>query len=183
LEQPSFKPDPDRPKVVSGDGGNTAYGGDDLINPAFLTVSVAVKLHPQRWEHGHDWRASVKERFALSRLAWITYAGPITLDGSTYNPALASSYINALKTTHGFTRFFCSKAHQQISYKYFGLSWVIDAAKAAVRVPGDGQMKWLYDHSKSNPTSGVSSPVTALGNGGSIALIEHLGLHTRARLF
>jgi Tfp pilus assembly protein PilX len=175
LEQPSFAPDPNRPKVVNGNGGNTAYGGDDNINPAFLSVRVASTFTRNDGTAAVLGEPLVKKRFALNRLAWLTYAGPITLNGATYNPALANSYVSALKNTYGFSDAFLLQGTPANIYKYFGLNWVTDTASTN-RVPGDGQQKWLYDHSKANPASGVnSSPVTALGTGGIVQTIQTLG--------
>jgi len=67
LEQPSFRPDPNRPKNIrfspTVDGGNDAYSTDgslqDKINPALLTVRDSNGL------------PLVKRRFPLSRLALV----------------------------------------------------------------------------------------------------------------
>ena len=58
LEQPSFAPNSSRPRIVGAAstppqnpdlyvGNNDAAGADDLINPAFLGVTVATSLYPQ----------------------------------------------------------------------------------------------------------------------------------------
>jgi len=78
LNQPSLSPDPARPKIVSGDGGNDAYGGDDAINPSFLTVRVQTTKTGGRNDASDLTQGEplVKKRFALNRLAWLTYKGP-----------------------------------------------------------------------------------------------------------
>src|SRR5205814_6324838 len=65
----------------------------------------------------------VKKRFALNRLAWLTYAGPITLDGINYNPGLDATYVTTLKTSYGFTDAFLQQGTAASIQKYFGLTW------------------------------------------------------------
>ena len=166
LEQPSFAPDPNRPKIVTGNGGNYASGSDNNINPSFLRVRVGTSFTRNDGTSASAGDPLVIKRFALNRLAWLTYAGPITLDGSSYNPNLATSYINSLKRTYGLSDAFLLQGTPANIYKYFGLSWIQDVASAN-RVPGDGQNKWLYDHSQ-------SAPMTALGSGGVIKRINTL---------
>ena len=89
LNQPSFiRPqstnssstmdyDATAPKIVSGTGGNDGAGGDDVINPSFLRVRAAtafVRNDGSIAKVGVE--PLVKKRFALNRLAWLTYTGP-----------------------------------------------------------------------------------------------------------
>lgn len=61
LDQPSYRPNPDRPTVErdSGDGGNDAFGSDDQINPAFLDVLDG------------SGEPMVRRRFPLNRLRFV----------------------------------------------------------------------------------------------------------------
>ena len=159
LEQPSFAPAPGRPKIVGDgislptapNGGNDAYKNDDNINPSFLSVRVAQTFTRNDGTGATVGEPLVKKRFALNRLAWLTYAGPITLDGKNYNPNLATSYVNALKTTYGLSESFLLQGTPANIYKYFGLSWIVDN-----RSNGDGQYKWYYNHSDTGPFSTLS---------------------------
>lgn len=60
LDKPSFEPSTDRPKVqrAARNGGNDGFEADDLINPSLLKA------------------ASIKRRFPLERLKYLTYSGP-----------------------------------------------------------------------------------------------------------
>ncbi|MBA3960365.1 MAG: hypothetical protein H0X40_00485 [Chthoniobacterales bacterium] len=85
LDQPSFIPDPNRPKVVSAAvastpntvlstfrGGNDAFGNDDAINPSFLTIRVGTSFTRLDGSTAKVGEPLVKRRFALSNLSRIT---------------------------------------------------------------------------------------------------------------
>jgi len=76
LSQPSLSPDPARPKIVSGDGGNDAYGGDPVINPSFLSIRAATAFQRNDGSKAVVGEPLVKKRFVLNRLSWLTYKGP-----------------------------------------------------------------------------------------------------------
>jgi hypothetical protein len=96
LEQPSFRPDPNRPKNLSysneADGGNDAYSTDgslqDKVNPSLLSVRDSNNL------------PVMKRRFPLSRLAILEQAGKLLRNGQSLS----------------------SSQTQQI-LDYFGLTW------------------------------------------------------------
>ncbi len=70
LNQPSVFREVDRPRIMSGSGGNSAYGRDDLINPNFLQVRIP-EGKPFVRSDGSLARGGeplVKTRFALNRL-------------------------------------------------------------------------------------------------------------------
>lgn len=64
LNQPSFAPEPNRPKVKDAlaTGGNHAFGLDDAINPSFLSIRDSTD----------PMQPLVKKRFPLDRLKLIT---------------------------------------------------------------------------------------------------------------
>jgi hypothetical protein len=153
LEQPSFAPLPasaspnatHRPAILdAAKGGNNANGLDDAINPSFLSVRVATPKTGGR-NDGSDLAVGeplVKKRFALNRLAWLTYAGPITLDGKSYNPDVSLTYVTALKNTYGFTDAFLWQGTDANIQKYFGLRW--------------GSGRWSYNlHNRGGITGAI----------------------------
>lgn len=60
LDKPSFAPHPDQPEVqrTAANGGNDGHGADEQINPSFLKAE------------------SIKRRFPLERLKYLTFNGP-----------------------------------------------------------------------------------------------------------
>ena len=190
LDQPSYTPDPARPKTqsytsgtdpatVTPNGANTAAGNDDYINPSYLAVRVWQPLTAGR-NDGTDLTLGeplVKKRFALNRLAWLTYKGPLS-DGSNTGTATTNTQVNAdadlqliakyLHDNYGLSYAFLSKGTKNNIYNYFGLSWVPDSRTTPL---GNGQSKWFYNHSNSNatgpftalPTTGFGGPIMRVG--------------------
>jgi len=89
LEQPSFAPPSGRPKIVgtaappqangspnadSYEGNNDGYGGDDQINPSFLSIRAASTFTRWNGTPAVVGEPLVKTKFALSRLAMFTYS-------------------------------------------------------------------------------------------------------------
>ena len=94
LNQPSFAPDSNRPKV----GAN-----DDSINPAFLSVSVnSANFIRNNSSKAYVGDPLVKRRFPLSLLSWITYAGPTNfrLLAITTDPLSAATNGNIPTTSY-----------------------------------------------------------------------------------
>jgi len=134
LVQPSYRPDPNRPRIVSAtapdyaaNGGNNAAGLDDQINPSFLSLRVTNSfLRTNAYTVTTPSAAIVgepliKQRFALNRLAWITYKGPsatlFTSGTNTTDPEMLyymSNGISASLLTNGTAANIMS---------YFGLTW------------------------------------------------------------
>ncbi len=173
LDQPSFAPLPasatpdsaHRPAVTgTASGGNDAYGGDNVINPAFLTVRAQTSFTRNDGSTAVVGEPLVKKRFSLNRLAWITYAGPITTNGQSYNTNLDPSYVPTLKNVYGFKDAFLLQGTPQNIYNYFGLSWVPDSNNSTLNL-------WVYNHSGAAPltTSAgvVPSTIRTLGTAGS----------------
>jgi hypothetical protein len=172
LSQPSFCPPVNDPTVTGFTGTTTALassptsatnsagGNDALINPAFLSTRVTGTFTRNDGSLALVGEPLVKKRFNLNRLAWITYAGPIWNSSTgTYNSNVATSYINALKTTNGFTDAFLKQGTAANIYNYFGLSWVSDT-RTYPNPPGDNQSKWIYCHLNTN-----INPNTGSGQG------------------
>lgn len=157
VNDPSISPAPPITKALASppdSSSNTAQGADAAINPSFLSVTVGTAFTRNDGSAANVGDPLVKKRFNLNRLAWVTYAGPIW-NGSSYS--VPTSYINALKTTYGFTDTFLKQGTAANVYNYFGLSWVQDTRTLP---GGDSQYKWLYSHNNTN----AAGPV-ALGSG------------------
>lgn len=120
FEQPSFAPDPARPKVMAGNGGNNALNNDDFINPAFLQTRVTKDfVRNDGISDAEVGEPLVKTRFALDRLAWLTHRGPIA---DKWTDADLQGVIARLKEL-GFTEAFLKRGTAANIQKYFGLSW------------------------------------------------------------
>ncbi|HEX4084922.1 MAG TPA: hypothetical protein VHY22_08430 [Chthoniobacteraceae bacterium] len=130
LNQPSFTPDPNRPLVLpETQGGNDQYGNDTPDNPAFLSIRVPASgvLVRNDGSLGQPGEPLVKKRFALNRLAWITYLGPSATRNVT-NPSASGSDadIYALENTYGVPVSFLQQGTGGSNgniRKYFGLVW------------------------------------------------------------
>ncbi len=188
LNQPSYWPDPGRPKVVGPaadgnrdasltfflvaggaryNGGNSAFGLDNTYNPAFKSIRVGTAFTRNDGSTAIVGEPLVKKRFALNRLAWLTCDGPIAKDDGTLNTS--DSNINAIinylaPTTAGATvlipRSFLQRGGPANIKKYFGLTWVPSAAGSTS--PGG---YWSYDH-------GIQiSGQTVLGSLGQVAAL------------
>ncbi|HEY8966038.1 MAG TPA: hypothetical protein VIM58_06320, partial [Candidatus Methylacidiphilales bacterium] len=150
LNQPSYWPAPDRPKVI-GDGipfvnppatysgGNTAYNQDNAVNPVFRTVRVGTSFRRNDGSTAAVGDPLVLKRFALSRLCWITYKGP-SADLYSSNPN--DPYIVALLKA-GVSKQLIQEGTVQNIGNYFGLTWVSGVA-------GGGSVDgyWNYDLGK-----------------------------------
>ena len=158
LNQPSFWPDPARPKVGSaasdtntgnyGDygGGNSAFGDDNGYNPIFRSARVMATFHrPSETAYSAGTTTNpcpdgsvavvgeplVKKRFALSRLCWLTYKGPSATLSS--NDALITLYLK-----DGVPQQLINEGTPANILAYFGLTWVGPTA-------GVGGF-WVYNH-------------------------------------
>jgi Tfp pilus assembly protein PilX len=138
INQPSLSPDPARPKIVSGNGGNDAYGGDDVINPSFLSVRTNSAFTRNDGSAAISGEPLVKKRFPLNFLAWLTYKGPsATRNQSDVDiQALINPWVSWNSLQLG------TAANIQA---YFGLTW--DAANSqwiyGIHNGGSGRIKTL----------------------------------------
>jgi Tfp pilus assembly protein PilX len=140
INQPSYAPNPSRPVIV-GAGSATAYqvGGNDgcgnetssnPINPSFLSLTIPAGAS---WTRNDNSTAVpgeplVKKRFALSRLAWITYEGPSALRtpiSSGVAPAKTGSDgdLWRLEFLDGIPQTWLAQGTATNIQNYFGLVW------------------------------------------------------------
>ncbi|MCX6967292.1 MAG: hypothetical protein NTZ46_05830, partial [Verrucomicrobia bacterium] len=150
LNQPSYAPDSTRPKIVSGDGGNDAYQGDDLINPSFLTVKVATPFTRNDGSETVVGEPLVKKRFALNRLAWLTYKGP-SHDRGQNDPDIQALINKGIPWTY------LQKGTAANIQAYFGLSW------------DNVNNRWRYNVHNWNTTAAMAS-----GSSGAIATLSRV---------
>ena len=137
LEQPSFAPDPARPKIIgtiappvatqvdSYQGNNDGMGGDNLINPSFLSVRAGTAF--TRWDGSKAVvdEPLVKKRFSLRRLSYLTFEGP----SSTASAATKTKLLNA-----GVSQATIDEGTPANIQKCFGLTW------------NNSTKGWTYDH-------------------------------------
>jgi hypothetical protein len=124
LEQPSFRPNPARPRVESGTavpanytGGNHAYGFDDQINPPFLKARVASIFTRRDGTPAKVGEPLVKKRFPLECLSWITCRGP-SASRKFLDPDMVS-----LLSNPGVTEELLRRGTPENIRNYFGLVW------------------------------------------------------------
>lgn len=150
LDQPSYAPPTNRPKVLTpANGGTLANGNDDLINPSFLKVRVATSFTRNDGTTAVVGEPLVKKRFALNRLTWLTYNGPSasrTIPSS--NPGTSSPDYDMwlLVNKYGIPASYLAQGTAQNIKKYFGLTWNNGA--------------WTYD----NNGSGTGGAIMRLGD-------------------
>ncbi|PTX92194.1 hypothetical protein DB346_24960 [Verrucomicrobia bacterium LW23] len=162
LDQPSYIPAPGRPKVKASQmaGGNNMQGGDDVVNPSFLSARVAGTFTRNDGTTATEGEPLVKKRFALARLAWITYAGPSADRSNLASPSPAVGGADydlwLLKNKYGVTEEFLRQGTEANIHKYFGLSWVTDPDNPSSRL-------WVYSHEGTTPlTAASAAPVAAI---------------------
>ena len=139
VNQPSFTPDPLRPKVLSPGtgGGSLAVGNDDSINPSILAAaSVRVQSSFAR-NDGSTAKVGeplVSTRFSLRRLAWLTYQGP-----SANRNLDTDEDMQLLINIYGISKAFLLEGTAENIKKYFGLEWKTPLSPYG-RTP-----QWCYD--------------------------------------
>ncbi len=129
LDQPSFRPDPNRPRVeanagsyrgtgnfTTDAGGNDAYGLDDQINPFFLNVPVTASFTRNDGSTAIVGEPLVKKRFGINRLCWLTYKGPIASLSSS--DPIVTGYL-----AQGFSQQSINEGDGPHILAYFGLTW------------------------------------------------------------
>ncbi|MEZ0298305.1 MAG: hypothetical protein ACAI35_17790 [Candidatus Methylacidiphilales bacterium] len=170
INQPSYAPEAGRPliKANSASGGNSAFSGDNIINPSFLRARVASAFTRNDGTSAVIGEPLVKQRFALARLAWITYAGP-SANRNVTSPSSAAGSADydmwLLMNKHGVTSDFLQQGTAANIYKYFGLSWVADPNNP-------GSNAWVYSHEATGPlgSTGAASanPIRTLKDGSKV---------------
>lgn len=142
LNQPSYIPavqtNASAPVVLPANlGGNSAFGGDKFINPSFPSVRVRTSFTRNDGSTANAGDALVNKRFALQRLAWITYKGPSAL--RTQGDPDIQVLIN-----NGIPWSYLQLGTAANIQKYFGLTW--EAANN----------RWKYNvHNGGNTGSGI----------------------------
>jgi len=137
LNQPSYWPDPKRPRVLSS-SASSASGKDDTINAPFKAIVVRTTFTRADGTTAVVGEPLVKKRFALSRLIWLTYKGP-SASVSTGDP-LYQQYLKLMPQAQ-LTQLWNEGTAQNIE-NYFGLVWQGTA-------PGTQGGYWLYNHTTS----------------------------------
>jgi len=134
------------PKVLSLLNGGNYYqpgvatqGHDDQINPSFPCVRVTATFPRNDGTTAIIGEPLVKTRFALNRLAWITYRGP------SASRSQGDADIQAL-INDGIPWEYLQKGTPQNIQNYFGLQWT--------------GSQWTY----SNNHSGAAGPIHNLAN-------------------
>ena len=133
-------------------------------NPTFSNVTVSTAFTRFNGSQAIPGEPLVLKRFPLSRLTWLTYAGPsaargtdlLTAVGTAPNIASPSSNtdLELLMSSFGIPYSYLQQGTAQRIYDAFGLSWVPDAS-------GSGASEWCYDHSGTTPlTSMTSKPLS-----------------------
>jgi hypothetical protein len=188
LDQPSVSPDPTRPTIqlAASNGGNNAQGQESStevtnpINPSFLTVRVSGAFTRADGSTAVVGEPLVKKRFALSKIAWLTYLGPSAnrvIPVGAYNPIGASPGVTsvnydlwALVNLYGIPLSYLQQGTAANIQNYFGLVWQVDAPVTAVTrgqpTPAagfhDNEYKWYYaGHNNSGGSPGSGPPLTA----------------------
>jgi hypothetical protein len=117
ISQPSFAPNPNRPRVLAvSAGGNNATGLDDQVNPSFLTVRATGTFTRNDGTTAIVGEPLVKKRFALNRLAWLTYLGP------SASRTMTDADLVQLQSD-GMTQAWLKLGTAQNIQNYFGLVW------------------------------------------------------------
>jgi hypothetical protein len=191
--------DATRPTVAAAaaDGGNNAQNQDTIavnstrpINPSLLTVRVTGTFTRNDGSTAVIGEPLVKKRFALSRLAWLTYLGP-SATRTIYAVGAASPGVTskdydmwALTNLYGVSPAYLQQGTAANIQKYFGLVWQLDnstnqpgqTAAKGQPVPAssflDNEYKWFY----------YGGHVFATGTGGPISrVVDIANLGTGAR--
>jgi hypothetical protein len=119
LNQPSYVApvQAGAPKVLAANlGGNSAFGGDEKINPSFLNVRVQTDFTRYDGSTAKAGDPLVNKRFPLQRLAWVTYKGP-SHDRAQSDPDIQSLIKNGVPWSY------LQLGTADNIQKYFGLTW------------------------------------------------------------
>jgi hypothetical protein len=141
-------------------GGNNQAGLDAYVNPAFSTVRVKNSFTRNDGSVAVQGEPLVKKRFALNRLAWLTYEGPSA--GRTQSDPDIQLLINNYQIPYSFLQ----QGTAQNIKTYFGLTWVPD--------PGSSLGRWVYNVHNGPSGSGTAGPIMRLGAPGDNAGIASL---------
>lgn len=145
INQPSYGPNPKRPVVLpAANGGNNAVGVDALVNPSFLNITATTSFTRNDGSAAIIGEPLVKKRFALNRLAWITYKGP-SAGRTMSDPDMAALIAD------GIPQSYLLQGTAANIQNYFGLAW--DA----------GKFQWDYNVHNGSSGTGPSGAIMQLG--------------------
>lgn len=171
LEQPSFVPHPNRPKIIgnaapplasqvdSYQGNNDGWGGDNEINPSFLSVRVLETFIRYDGSTAIPNEPLVKKRFSLERLAYLTHEGPSSGASTAVKTALLEAGISQSTIDEG------TDAN---ILKYFGLSWN-NATKVWTYNHGSAKVLTLSQVASANREPDFAELLKSAINAGSLA--------------
>jgi len=153
INQPSVVPN--NPQVLSqSNGGNNSTGYDSVINPNFLTARVTNTFKRNDGSTAVVGEPLVKKRFALNRLAWLTYKGPSANNMS--DPVVQQTITllggDVASGAQDPVYQFVAQGTAQNIYNYFGLSWVQNG----------GVSMWIYDHTGYTPLTTIPASGAAI---------------------
>ena len=194
LEQPSFVPahiqypaaapainNLGSSPLPSGNGADAYFGnndaagfkagvaGQDLINPAFLSVRVGSSFPRLDGTTAVVGEPLVKRRFSLRRLAWITYKGPSANNLNDVNVKAAILAMGGNPTdTNDPIYTLVAQGNNANILKYFGLVW--DGTKGVWTYNhGSDSIKTLADVAATNREPDCAELLKAAINAGSLA--------------
>jgi hypothetical protein len=149
------------PKVQSvANGGNNQESLDAYVNPAFPLVRVRKSFTRFDGSKAETGEALVKQRFPLSRLAWLTCKGP------SASRAESDSDMQLLINSHHIPSSYLKKGTDENIRKCFGLRWVKDENSEFG--------KWVYDVHNGPTGTGPEGPIMRLGTTGDDASVAAL---------
>jgi Tfp pilus assembly protein PilX len=173
INQPAVAPATGRPQIqwTADNGGNSVWPANgtssefkdpnpphnsDPINPAFLSIRVSGTFARNDGSAAILGEPFVKTRFALSRLAWLTYLGPSANRLAKYNPvgmpkpALTDPNYDlwALVNVYQMPLSYLQQGTATNIQNYFGLVWQVDptvSVRSGLAASfHDGEYKWFY---------------------------------------
>jgi len=141
LEQPSFAPPSGRPKIIGTaapppangpdpqnanfyQGNNDGYGGDDQINPSFLSIRASMAFSRLNGNPAVVGEPLVKTKFALSRLAMFTY--------SATTATIKTAYSTSSDPDPAYDRFGLTRTDPSSPWVYnHGQNWIMTLSQVA----------------------------------------------------
>jgi len=130
-------------------GGNNQATFDAYVNPSFPAVRVSGTFTRNDGSIAVVGEPLVKRRFALNRLAWLTYQGPSAARTQS------DPDIQTLINTYGIPWSFLQQGTAANIQKYFGLTWVADS--------GSSLGEWMYNVHNGASGTGPTGSIMRLG--------------------
>ena len=188
LNQPSYVPDPSKPLIAAPSAGGNDAGpvagspggdnpslitttGDGRINPAFLSVMAATGFPRNDGTTAIVGEPLVMKRFALNRLAWLTYQGPSATRNLT-NPSATGPDADIATLENIYGSAWLQQGTAANIKAYFGLTWGTNPAPAAtngatrsasgVQTTDGAANCWTYAHVSANGTINTLNQVAML---------------------